>query len=343
MEINRIWKIVGNDLKELKRCSPKTEKELEDWIERDTSIISEKLILIGRQVTTDFGGSIDLLAVDRAGDLVIIELKKDKTPRDVVAQVLDYASWISTLSTERIEEIAENYHKRALNEVFKEKFGIEIPELNRNHKMLIVAINVDESTERMVKYLSENYGVNINIVKFEFFEDDKNNFFLLRTFVLDPEEVERTSSEGGRKPRRPKINREEFLSACNEKERLIFEKIFEIADKMGLKYSWGTTGCSIRVPTEEGEIIFWYCYSPLASFGPLMSTYFKEIKRRIGEDEVKEIWTKFKESGVYLESGEDEFKIDFREEMSEDKVEKIVKLFEELVMFLKRKRVTTYE
>lgn len=337
MEINRVWKIVDSELKELERCSPKTEEELESWIERDISIISDRLILIGRQVTTDFGGSIDLLAVDRAGDVVIIELKRDKTPRDVVAQVLDYASWVGTLSPERIEEIAQNYHKRPLNEVFREKFGIELPELNRNHKMLIVAIEVDESTERIVRYLSENYGVNINIVKFEFFKDNENNFFLLRTFALDPEEVERISDEGGKKPRRAKISREEFLSACNEKERLVFESIFEMADRMGLTYRWGSTGCTLRVPTEGGEVIFCWCYSPLASFGPLIWVDFKEIKDRFGEEEVIELWAKFKESGLFQESGENSLKIDFKGEITEDKAEKIVNLFEELIKFIKER------
>ena len=40
---------------------------------------------------------IDLLAIDADGNLHVLELKRDKTPRDVVAQVLDYGSWVTTL------------------------------------------------------------------------------------------------------------------------------------------------------------------------------------------------------------------------------------------------------
>lgn len=329
-EINRIWNISGEQLKELKRTSPKTEKDLEDWIERDISVISPKLLLIGRQVTTDFGGAIDLLAADRAGDLVVIELKKDRTPRDVVAQILEYASWVSGLTSEKIREITEMYLKRDLDGVFKEKFGIEAPELNRNHKMLIVAIEIDDSTERIVRYLSETYGVNINVANFEFFEDDSKNQFLLRTFMLDPSEVERTSFEGGKRVSRPKINKEEFLSACNENERKLFERLFEMAENLKLKFGWGATGCSIRVPTRDLEVFLCWCYTPLAAFGPVLYTYFKDIKSKVETLDIEEIKGKFIDANLFTNAGGTELKFDFSRELSDDEIDRIVSLFESL-------------
>ncbi len=52
------------------------------------------LLIIGRQVTTKFDGIIDLLGIDRQGDLVVLELKRDRTPRETLAQVLEYASFV---------------------------------------------------------------------------------------------------------------------------------------------------------------------------------------------------------------------------------------------------------
>lgn len=55
-------------------------------------------MLIGRQVAIEHGGSIDLIAIDQQGKMVVVELKCDKTPREVVAQALDYARWVQVLS-----------------------------------------------------------------------------------------------------------------------------------------------------------------------------------------------------------------------------------------------------
>ncbi len=89
----RLWQITGEDhLDELERDKLNLEGRLEKWLETDISMISNELLVIGRQVQTVFGGIIDILCLDNNGDVVIVELKRDKTPRDITAQVLDYAT-----------------------------------------------------------------------------------------------------------------------------------------------------------------------------------------------------------------------------------------------------------
>src|SRR6056297_2832126 len=87
---------------------PKEEK-LEDILAADLSILDSRLLLIGRQVLTGFGKFIDLLAMDSDGKLVVIELKRDKTPREIVAQILDYGSWIRDLGDEAVAGIFNAY------------------------------------------------------------------------------------------------------------------------------------------------------------------------------------------------------------------------------------------
>jgi RecB family endonuclease NucS len=65
-------------------------------------MIADDFLVIGRQVRTDYDGYIDLLCLDSRGDTVIIELKRGRTPREVTAQSLDYASWVKELSRETI-------------------------------------------------------------------------------------------------------------------------------------------------------------------------------------------------------------------------------------------------
>lgn len=94
-----IWKIGGQPEK-LQPARMENEDLLEELIFKDVSILDDGWMLIGRQVRTDYDKRIDLLAVDAAGSLIIIELKRHKTPRDVVAQALDYASWVTNLEEE---------------------------------------------------------------------------------------------------------------------------------------------------------------------------------------------------------------------------------------------------
>src|ERR1019366_301999 len=104
------------------------EDMLEDWIAKDPKILGLKVVLIGRQVLTDFGGRIDILAIDREGNLTIVELKRDRSPREVVAQILDYASWVNTLSAKDVYNVASEYLGKGLDAIFSEAFGIEVPE-----------------------------------------------------------------------------------------------------------------------------------------------------------------------------------------------------------------------
>ena len=92
---------------------------------------------------TDFGKRIDLLAIDSQGELYAIELKRDRTPREIVAQLLDYGSWIRGLDLERISSLyagsAAAIHG-GFPDAFLERFGEVVPEaLNEAHQLIIVA------------------------------------------------------------------------------------------------------------------------------------------------------------------------------------------------------------
>lgn len=89
------------------------EKRLEDMIVAQPEVLSSDWMLIARQVRTAFGGIIDLLAVAPDGSLVLIEIKRGLTPRDVVAQALDYASWVKGLEITEISALYAGYDRRS--------------------------------------------------------------------------------------------------------------------------------------------------------------------------------------------------------------------------------------
>src|SRR5437660_7818129 len=92
-----IWRL-GIKPERVSATAIDSEAKLEAALVKDLSILSLQLMLIGRQVSTSYGKFIDMLAMNASGNLSIIELKKSRTPREVVAQLLDYASWAQSLS-----------------------------------------------------------------------------------------------------------------------------------------------------------------------------------------------------------------------------------------------------
>ena len=170
---------------------PGLEQWLEDWLASDISVVDPGLMVIGRQVRTAFGGVIDLLCIEMNGDLVVVELKSGKTPREVTAQALDYSSWVKDLEFDEVVAIADRYlgGSGSFGAAFRERFETELPEqLNQGHRCLVVADSMDSSTVRIVRYLA-GLGVPINVATVQHFRDSGGRELLAQVYLIEPEEV----------------------------------------------------------------------------------------------------------------------------------------------------------
>ena len=95
MPIFRLEKSEGDDMSKAElviaeETNLELEKHLEDWLENSPHALvgNESILWIGRQTSAkDEDGTIysDLFGVDFQGNLVITELKKGRTPRDIIA------------------------------------------------------------------------------------------------------------------------------------------------------------------------------------------------------------------------------------------------------------------
>ena len=200
-----IWKI-GDKPQTLSTVKLESELLLEEQISKDISILSDHWLLIGRQVYTDFGKYIDLIAIDATGSIIIIELKKHRTPRDVVAQAIDYAAWVETLSSEKFVQMYSDFAgkqglpEQTFDQAFTAKFGaapVE-EEINSSHQMVIVAAELDASTERIINYLNDKASVAVNAVFFSVFQDGEN-LYLSRSWMIDPVETEEHAVNTGQR------------------------------------------------------------------------------------------------------------------------------------------------
>lgn len=180
-----IWK-VGDQPQQLCESSLSTEKLLQSMIVADSRILSDDWMLIGKEVDTGHG-PVDLLAINRDASLVLIELKRGKTPRDVMAQALDYAATIESLQLEKITEIYASFKpSRSLTDDFKSEFGQPLDEdaFNESHEIIIVASELDDRTERIVSYLRK-HNIPINVLFFQVFTHGTEQL-ISRSWLLDP-------------------------------------------------------------------------------------------------------------------------------------------------------------
>ena len=206
-----LWRADGDRLSRIVPTVIGLESQLETFIESDPSMLGETLLIIGRQVPTAFGGFIDLLALDETAAVHVIELKRDKTPRDVTAQTLDYGSWVAGLGRAEIQTMFEAYKPgSALEEAFAERFNETLPEeVNSTQTFTIVAASIDAATERIVRFLNESFGVPINVVFFRHFEDNGAKY-LARTWLVENEVQQ---SPGGTPSRKTKTR--EAWNGCD--------------------------------------------------------------------------------------------------------------------------------
>ncbi len=80
----------------------KETKNIQQWILKKPEILGEKLFVITSELTLNTGIRLDILAIDRNGNAVIIETKRDTSHKHLDWQAVKYASHVSKLSTEQL-------------------------------------------------------------------------------------------------------------------------------------------------------------------------------------------------------------------------------------------------
>ena len=85
--------------------------DLQEWIANNPIILGEELLIIQKEFDgfNDTNERLDLLALDKNGNLVVVENKLDNSGRNVVWQSLKYAGYCSSLKKEDIKDIYSQY------------------------------------------------------------------------------------------------------------------------------------------------------------------------------------------------------------------------------------------
>lgn len=183
-----IFRLDGDRLIIAEETDVELEQHLEIWIENSPwAVIQNELVLwINRQPSAqNEEGTIfpDLLGVDAEGNLVIIEFKRGKTPREVVAQLLEYAAWADERSDMQIREIAESYfetrdgfQEKTFDDAFKNVFETdELPPLNQSLRLFIVAEEIQPRVAHVCRFLRTAYKMDVSCIAVSKFQTESGD------------------------------------------------------------------------------------------------------------------------------------------------------------------------
>ena len=189
------WQIIDGKLtavsNSLVENGRKEREHLEEWIKSNPQILGTDIAIIGEQVYTK-SGPLDFIGIDSSGNIVIVELKRDRLPREVLAQAIDYASDISSYSTDQISDICLKYTGDSIGVFLAARFpdtNWEEVGINHEQRLLLVGFAIDEPLHRMIEWLSEKYNVAINAIVLHYTMTRSGDELLSRTAII-PEEVE---------------------------------------------------------------------------------------------------------------------------------------------------------
>ncbi len=141
--------------------------DIEDWIEKTPKVLGEELLILQRQYIVPSGKKLDLLALDKEGNLVIIELKRDNSGSEVEWQAIKYASYFSNFLAEDIFEIFATYLSKDLLEAqskIEEFLDSDLETLNDEQRIILVSKEFHSDVISAVLWL-RGFEINIECVR----------------------------------------------------------------------------------------------------------------------------------------------------------------------------------
>ena len=296
------------------------ERVLEKWLEDNPDGILENpdgiqegartLLIIGRQVRTDLGGFIDLLGVDLEGNTVVIELKRDSTPRVTIAQALEYAAFVNRLDGDQLEEIYRSYLKDeslSLADDHRQHFDLDETEtvaFNKDQRLVVVGQQITPAIRHAASFLGSK-GIRATCVEFTFFEADGDSRLLSHETVVGEERSKPRQVVSGSLP---VVSEGEFLETCDAHGKAVFSRLLDFAQRKSMPVQWGVKGFSLGINAAGSRVVFCFCYPPSASYKQSFRTGLGgngsvAKKTAVPSDVIEALRQRAQETGLFRPSG----------------------------------------
>jgi hypothetical protein len=217
-------------------------KDLEKWVEESPDIVGEEILIL----TTEYDKfdktdeRLDLLAIDRDGNLVVVELKRDDSGRSVELQAIKYAAYCSTLTFGEVVELHYDYLTKKGSAVdlettrtrITEFVSDEFEELNDKPRIILIAREYRPEVTASILWLRK-FGIDIRCVKLTPYELDKDTIAFEATVLIPLPEAEDFIVKSEKKE-----NIEHTLTVSQEQYVKFYgELVNELKKKLPLSYT----------------------------------------------------------------------------------------------------------
>jgi hypothetical protein len=156
--------------------------DMEKWVAADPSVLTGEDLMV---ITTEFGGfdktneRLDVLAIDTDGQLVVVELKRDDSGKNVDLQALKYAAYCSAMTLEEVARVHVEYQSRSGIKLTTQEAEASIREFIANEefagvsdtpRIMLVAREYRNEVTASVKWLRDKHGIDITCIKWDVYE-----------------------------------------------------------------------------------------------------------------------------------------------------------------------------
>ena len=177
--------LVNKEMSELEKVDETTfidlniweRKHIQEWIREAPEVLGEDLLVVAIEFDRfkNSNDRLDILAIDRQGNLVVVELKRDSYAGYAELQAIRYAAMTSSMTIEKLLPYYNNYQKKHLgvenpsNDISRANIvefvnDDNFKELSNNPRIILCSEDFSQEITTTVLWLNSN-GLDISCVK----------------------------------------------------------------------------------------------------------------------------------------------------------------------------------
>ena len=174
--------------------------------------IGQELFLLGKEIepSKNVQDRIDVLAVDKEGACVVIELKRGNHKLHMM-QAISYAGMIAQWSSEDFLQLIDEGKQEALIDFLE----VDVEEINRSQRIILVAEAFDYALLIGADWLTDNHGVDVLCCRIAVAKDTStsNEYLVCSNVYPAPELAQEAVPRGRRKADTTKVRWSDWDSA----------------------------------------------------------------------------------------------------------------------------------